>query len=399
MRYIDEMDIDGKRVLLRVDYNVPMENGRVEDDARIKASLPTIRYALDRGCSLVIISHMGRPKGKAVPELSLAPVSEHLSRLLGRSVRFVGDIVGPKARQAAEELWPGEMLMLENLRFDPREEENDKEFSRELASYGQVYIDDAFSNAHRAHASNVGVVRYLPESGGGLQMKTELSSLQRALDLPRRPLVAVIGGAKVAGKIAALENLHGRVDKMLLGGGMAYPFLAAQGRPVDGASPDEATVERARGMLERDRDHKLVFPVDMVAADRKSEDAFAEVVPIDELGNRLGLDIGPRTAQIFREEIARAGTVIWNGPMGVFEMEPFSHGTRTVAEAIAASPAFSLVGGGDTGSALDQYGLRDRTSYVSTGGGAFLEALTGRELPAVEALDTDKGMITTRTIA
>ncbi|MBI0583157.1 MAG: phosphoglycerate kinase [Methanomassiliicoccus sp.] len=386
LQYIDQMDVGGKRVLLRADLNVPLDGGRVADDSRILAVLPTIRYALERDCGLVIVSHLGRPGGRKVPALSLAPVSARLSDLLGAEVGFVPEVRGGTVEERAKALAPGSVIMLENLRFDPGEEENDEGLARALASYADVYIDDAFSTAHRAHASNVGVVHHIAARGGGLLMKRELTMLCRALDAPRRPLVAVIGGAKVKTKIGVLENLSRIADRILLGGMMSLPFLSAQGRYV-GRGLDEEMVAEAGRILTGAGEGRFLLPADLVGG--KNEDGSPRVVAPEEAGEASEvMDIGPAAMEQFISQVRSAGTMIWNGPLGVFEQAPYDRGTRAVAEAMAASSAFTLVGGGDTGAAIRRWGLDGRMSYVSTGGGAFLEMLAGKELPAVRALET-----------
>ncbi|NLK25907.1 MAG: phosphoglycerate kinase [Euryarchaeota archaeon] len=390
MRYVDQMDIEGKRVLLRVDLNVPLDGGRVADDSRILAVLPTIRHILERNGRLIITSHLDRPGGKRVPGLSLRPVSERLSDILGKEVAFVEEVVGPDVSEAVGAMSPGSAIMLENLRFEPGEEKNDDALSKALASHADVYIDDAFANAHRSHASNVGVTKYLHDKGGGLLFKRELEMLEGALETPERAFVVVIGGAKVASKIGVLEHLSRRADRMLLGGTMALPFLKAGGAEVGNYALDERTIDQARSIMEGAGEDCIVLPVDFVVA--SGEGAAARVVSADDIEPDMQIgDIGPRTIEAFALEIENARTVVWNGPMGMFEMESFSRGTRSVAEAIARSPAFSLAGGGDTNRALDRYGLREEISYVSTGGGAFLEILAGRELPAVQALESTGG--------
>jgi phosphoglycerate kinase len=381
IRYVDQMDLAGKRVLLRVDLNVPLRDGVVADDSRINAILPTVQYILDRGGMPILCSHLDRPGGKRVPELSLRPVSERLSELTGEKVAFVDEIIGPRAEEAASSMTSGSMLMLENLRFDPGEEANDPAFARSLASLADVYVDDAFANAHRAHASNVGVTKYFEAKAGGLLMKKELQALEGVLESPDRPLVVAIGGAKVSSKIATIEHLSEIADRLLLGGAMAFPFLRAQGIDVGDHRADGEAVQRAKRMLDQ-RPDALVLPQDFAV-----DDGGRREVDVDELPKDQNvLDIGPRTIDRFASELKAAGTIVWNGPMGKFEQEGFEVGTRMVAEAIARSPAFSLVGGGDTNAALDRFAARGGISYVSTGGGAFLEMLSGRELPAIKVL-------------
>jgi phosphoglycerate kinase len=329
----------------------------------------------------IITSHLDRPGGKRVPELSLRPVSERLSELTGDKVAFVDEVTGPKAEAAASSLKEGSMLMLENLRFDPGEEVNDESFARSLASLADAYVDDAFANAHRAHASNVGVTRFIDDVAGGLLMKMELQALEGVLVAPERPLVVAIGGAKVSSKIATIEHLSKIADRLLLGGAMAFPFLRAKGIDVGDHRADGEAVERAKRMLD-ERPGSLVLPEDFAVDDGGRREVDVTGLPED----MNVLDIGPRTIDKFASELKAAGTIVWNGPMGKFEEEGFDVGTRMVAKAISASPAYSLVGGGDTNAALDRYEVRDRISYVSTGGGAFLEMLSGRELPAVKAL-------------
>jgi phosphoglycerate kinase len=385
MRYVDQLDVEGRRVLLRVDLNVPLHDGSVEDDTRILAVLPTINYILDNGGMAIVMSHLDRPGGKRVAGLSLRPVAERLSEILATEVTFVDEIVGPAATSAAERMRPGSIVMLENLRFDKGEESNDEAFSKSLASLADIYVDDAFANAHRSHASNVGVTRHMEECCGGLLMKRELKALEGALESPKRPLVVAIGGAKVSSKIDVLENLARVADRLLLGGAMAFPFLRAQGLEVGDERFDGAAEEKARRILESDAAKALVIPEDFVIS---TMDGGVETVAVSRMPDGAQpLDIGPRTIEQFVNEIKGAGTIVWNGPMGMFEKEEFSAGTRSIAKAIADASAFSLAGGGDTGSAVDRYELRQRISYVSTGGGAFLEKLAGRQLPGIEALE------------
>mgnify|MGYP002410385312 CR=1 FL=1 len=385
IRYVDQMDLAGKRVLLRVDLNVPLRDGAVADDSRINAILPTVRYILEKGGMPIVCSHLDRPGGKRVPEYSLRPVSVRLSELTGKKVDFVDECAGPKAEQAAASLTSGSMLVLENLRFDPGEEANDDTFARSLASLADVYVDDAFANAHRAHASNVGVTKFMDQTAGGLLMKKELQALEGVLEKPDRPLVVAIGGAKVSSKMATIENLSRVADRLLLGGAMAFPFLRALGIDVGDHRANGEAVERARRMLD-ERPWSIVLPDDFAVDDGGRREVDVKALPSD----KDVLDIGPRTIERFASEIRAAGTIVWNGPMGKFEQEGFDVGTRAVARAIAQSPAYSLVGGGDTNAALDRNGLGGSISYVSTGGGAFLEMLSGRELPALKALERPK---------
>ncbi len=386
MRYIDNMDISGKRLLLRVDLNVPLAGGRVADDSRIRAILPTIHYALDNGSKVVIISHLDRPGGKVDPRYSLAPVCERLSELIRVPVRFVPQVRGPVVEEAVREMAPGTAIMLENVRFDPGEESNDEGFSRDLASLADIYVDDAFADAHRSHASNVGVTGFIPESGGGFLMRREMTILEKAMDAPQRPLVVAIGGAKVKGKMGVIENLSRKADKILLGGMMALPFLTAQGRFAGSHEFDESLIAGAKRIMERSGPEKFVLPSDLVAVEEGSSDPLKILASEDVKPQMKVKDIGPRTIEEFSMVLRSANTIVWNGPMGVFEEDAFKHGTKAVATVIAETPAFSLVGGGDTGRALEQLGLQNSYSYVSTGGGAFLEVMGGRELPAVRAL-------------
>ncbi|MDI3280879.1 MAG: phosphoglycerate kinase [Bacillota bacterium] len=386
---VRDLDLAGKRVLVRVDFNVPVdEEGRITDDARIRAALPTIQYILRTGGKVILVSHFGRPEGKPVPEYRLDRVAERLAELLEQPVRKLDDCVGPEVERAVQQMKPGEVILLENVRFHPEEEENDPEFARALASLADVYVNDAFGTAHRAHASTAGVARYLPSAAGFL-LEKELEEMSRALEAPARPLVAILGGKKVSDKIGVIENLLGKVDALLIGGGMAFTFLRARGLEIGRSILDREHLDFARRMLAeaQQRGVKLVLPVDVVVAERPAEDAVPRVVPVEEIPpDLMGLDIGPRTCRLFEEEIARARTVIWNGPPGVFELKPFAEGTRRVALALANSRARTIVGGGDTAAAVEALGVLDRMTHVSTGGGASLKLLEGKELPAVEAL-------------
>lgn len=384
---VHDISVQGKRVLVRCDFNVPLdEQGQITDDLRIQAALPTIRYLLDQGAAVILCSHLGRPKGKPVESLRLDPVARRLTELLGREVRKVNQVVGAEVEAAVAAMKPGDVLLLENTRFEPGEEANDPELSRKLAALADIYVNDAFGAAHRAHASTAGVAAFLP-SAAGLLMGREIDVLGTALNSPKRPLVVILGGAKISDKIGVIENLLQIADRILIGGGMANTFFRAKGYEMGDSLVEEGAVETARDLMARAGD-KLVLPVDVVVADAFSADAQTQVVTPDavEPGWRI-LDIGPRTVALFAEAVADAGTVIWNGPMGVFELAPFAQGTFAVAKALADSPAITIVGGGDSASAVQESGVADAITHISTGGGASLEFLEGRELPGVAALD------------
>jgi len=397
---IQDIDLKGKKALVRVDFNVPLDgNGEITDDTRIRAALPTIRRVIEEGGKAILVSHLGRPKGKPDSAFSLAPAAKRLSELLGREVTFVDDCVGPKARAAAAKMGGGDVILLENLRFHPGEKAGDDGFARQLAGLADLYIDDAFGTAHRAHASMVGVAGYLQPAAAGYLLQKEIEYLGSVLSDPRRPLVAVLGGAKVSDKITVIESLIERVDMLLIGGAMAYTFLQAEGIPVgssrvekEAEGPGGETIDLAAlvgSILERAarRVVEVILPVDHVAADRFAADAERKIVPRDGIEEGwMGMDIGPETARLYREKILGAGTVFWNGPMGVFEMEPFAAGTLAVARALADSGAVSIVGGGDSVAAVNRSGLADKITHVSTGGGASLEFLEGKTLPGIAAL-------------
>ncbi len=388
-RSVRDVDVTGRRVLVRVDFNVPLDaSRRVADDRRIRESLPTINHLLERGAVVVLMSHLGRPGGRVVEELRMAPVAERLAQLLGRPVHMLRDCIGPEVEAAVAGLKPGEVALVENLRFYPGEEANDPEFAAALARLGDLYVNDAFGTAHRAHASTVGIAAYLP-AVAGLLMEKEIRYLSRLLESPEHPFVAVLGGKKVSDKIGVLQNLLKRVDAVLVGGGMAYTFLRAQGYGVGRSVVEEDKLEMAQELLDlaRGRGVEFVLPEDVVVAERASSDAPRRIVPAAEIPEGwIGLDIGPQTARRFAQVIQEARLVVWNGPMGVFEMEPFSEGTRAVAEAMARCPGTTVVGGGETAAAVEQFGLLDRFDHVSTGGGASLEFLEGKELPGIRVL-------------
>jgi len=392
IRTVNQIELKGKRVFIRVDFNVPQdEKGTVTDDTRILLSLPTIRYAIEAGAKVILASHLGRPKGKRDPKYSLAPVAERLSGLLGKRVGLAKDCIGEEVQKEIEGMGEGEILLLENLRYHPEEEKNDAAFSKALASLCDVYINDAFGAAHRAHASTEGMTHFVKTAGAGFLMMKEIESLEKVLVSPQKPYVAIMGGAKVSDKIGLIQNLLDKVTTLLVGGGMAYTFLKAKGYSV-GKSLVEADqigfsgelLARAEGKM------KFILPSDHVAAERMDAQAKSKIVKNDEIpADWICLDIGPETVQSFTGEIRSAKTIVWNGPMGVFEMEPFSHGTFAVAKAIANSSAFSVVGGGDSVAAVNKAGVADRISHISSGGGASLEFLEGRKLPGIEALRRD----------
>jgi len=392
VKSIRDLELRGKRVFFRFDFNVPLDaSGAIKDDTRIRRALPTIEYAVSQGARCILTSHLGRPKGERKPEMSLRPIADRLSQLLKKEVKFVDDCIGLKVKQAVAALSDGDVILLENLRFYPGETKNDPQFVEELASLADVYVNDAFGTAHRAHASTVGVAGRVKEKAAGLLMKEELDNLGRALADPARPVVAIFGGAKVSDKIAVLEHLVGRMDTVLIGGGMANTFLRAKGIDVGASLVEEEMVETARSILEKSGKGaaKVLLPRDVVSADKMEEGAHRNVV---ELGSvppgQMALDIGPETIDSFDAEIEKAGTIVWNGPMGVFELDAFKGGTMAIAKAVANAAGFSLVGGGDSVRAVHQAGVADKISYISTGGGAFMEFMEGKVLPGVAALES-----------
>jgi len=390
-RSLEDIDLKGKRALVRVDYNVPLDSsGHITDDTRIRATLPTINHILDNGGSAIIMSHLGRPKGKRVPSMSLAPVSRRLSRLLKLEVQFIPDCIGDEVKKAADELQPGSVLCLENLRFYPGETQNDPDFSRQLAELADVYVDDAFATAHREHASVVGIPSYLHPAIAGFLMENEISYFNKALTEPVRPLVAMLGGAKVSDKIKTIMSLMEKVDKIIIGGGMAFTFLKTLGYNVGKSLVEEDMLGLAADIMEQARARQIPFylPVDCVAADAIEAKAKTMVVPTQEVpDDKMGLDIGPATVVLFSQVLNRAGTIVWNGPMGVFELSPFSIGTFSMVDILSNCRAITIIGGGDTDVAVHKAGNSDKIDYISTGGGAFLMLLEKGELPGINALD------------
>ena len=386
---IKEADLKGKRVVIRVDFNVPVKEGVVKDATRIKAALPTIKYILDEGASLVVMSHFGRPKGQKNPDFSMAPIAKEFEKLLGRPVKLAPDVIGPEVEAEVKALKPGEVLLLENVRFYKEEEANDEGYAKALASYGDIYCNDAFGTAHRAHASTEGISHFLPSYAGFL-IEKEVKFMAPLLENPEKPFVAVIGGSKVSSKITVLESLVKTCDTIVIGGGMAYTFLSVLGKEIGKSLFEPDYVDTAKAVLAKaaEKGVKVILPVDHVCAAEFSETAAP--VAVDDVNipaDLMGMDIGPKTVSLIVEEIKKAKSVVWNGPMGVFEFEAFSKGTGEVAKALAASDAISVVGGGDSVAAINKFGLADKISHVSTGGGASLEFLEGKTLPGIKALE------------
>jgi phosphoglycerate kinase len=391
MKTIKDVDISGKRVFIRVDFNVPMDaNQNITEDTRIRTVLPTLEYALEKKAKVILASHLGRPKGKAVPEMSLKPVAPYLSRLIGKDVKMAQDCIGPEVAAMVADLEEGDILLLENLRYHAGEEKNNPDLAKELASFCDVFVNNAFAVSHRAHASVAAITEFAAVSVAGLLLATEMDYFKKAMESPRRPLVAILGGAKVSSKLAAIENMLNKVDKVIIGGAMANTFLKSQGVSVGKSVVEDDLLETARQVIQlaKARNIDFLLPVDAVAADKFDAGATPHTVNISGIPEDLMvLDIGPQTVAAYTKALEGAGTIVWNGPMGVFEMDAFSKGTMDLAACVAASPALTIVGGGDTDAAVHKAHVEDRMSYISTGGGAFLELMEGKVLPAVACLE------------
>lgn len=386
---MQDVDVKGKRVFCRVDFNVPMENGEITDDTRIRAAVPTIEYLAEQGAIVILASHLGRPKGKVNEDMRLTAAARRLSELLGREVSKLDESTGDNVRKSTERMKGGDILLLENVRFHTGEEKNDPELAKEFASFADVFVNDAFGAAHRAHASTAGIAEHLPSVAGFL-LEKELDVLGKALSDPERPFTAIIGGSKVKDKIGVIDNLLENVDNLLLGGGLTYTFIKAQGKEVGKSLLEEDKLEQARSFIQKakEKDVKLYMPIDVTVADDFSADANTKVVGIDEIpADWEGLDIGPETIELYANIIKDSKLVIWNGPMGVFELKPFEAGTRGIAEAMAETEGYTVIGGGDSAAAVEKFGLADKMDHISTGGGASLEFMEGKELPGVSALD------------
>ncbi|MDX9834960.1 MAG: phosphoglycerate kinase [Desulfobulbus sp.] len=390
MKTLKDLELAGKRVLVRVDFNVPMsDSGEITDDLRIRTVLPTLRYLVEQRARVIICTHMGRPKGQRIEKLSLAPVAALAAEMLDQPIPLAPDCIGPEVAAAVAALKDGDCLMLENLRFHTEEEKNDPEFSRQLAEVADVYVNDAFAVSHRAHASVVGVTAHVREKAAGFLLQKEIEYFQRAIDNPQRPLVAIVGGAKVSDKLEALQNMLARVDRVIIGGAMANTFLKSQGYAVGASKVEDDLLETARELLAQAREKgiRVYLPVDVIVADRFAPDAVTKQVTIQDIpDNWMALDIGPASVMVFNEALADAKTIVWNGPMGAFEMDAYARGTMALAHTVASSHALSVTGGGDSNAAIKQSGEAENISYMSTGGGAFLMLMEGRELPGVKAL-------------
>lgn len=387
---IEDIDVKGKRVLMRVDFNVPLDDkGNITDDIRIRAALPTIKYALDKGAKVILMSHLGRPDGKVVEKMRMAPVAKRLGELLGKPVTMLKDCIGEDAKKAVAAMKPGDVILLENLRFHAEEEANDANFAKELASLGDVFVNDAFGTAHRAHASTEGVTKYLPSVAGFL-LEKEIAYLGSAVDSPKRPFVAILGGAKVKDKIKVIDNLLNKVDALLIGGGMAYTFMKAKGKTIGASKLDKDGFETAKAALEKaaKKNIPMLLPVDNVIGDKFDASANTKVVGEDIPDGWMGLDIGPKTVKLFEDKLKGAKTVVWNGPLGVFEMDKFAKGTEEIAKFLSNSKGTTtVIGGGDTAAAMSKFKVDSKMSHISTGGGASLEYLEGRGLPGIDALN------------
>ena len=387
---VRDIDVSGKRVLVRCDFNVPMQDGRITDDRRITSALPTIEYLVEQGAKVILMSHMGRPKGEAKPEFSLKPVADRLSQLLGRDVIFAPSdvVVDDNVKATAEALQPGQVMLLENVRYRKEETKNEEPFTGQLAQLGEIFVNDAFGTAHRAHCSTAGIAAFLPAVSGFL-MEKEIRFFGDALENPQRPFTAVLGGAKVGDKIPLIENLIDKVDRIIIGGGMAYTFLKAKGCEIGTSLLEEDKIDMTVSLMKKAQEKGVEFllPVDVICADEFKNDSPCDIYAADAMpAGRMGLDIGPKTQKRYEEAIVSSSTVVWNGPMGVFEMENFSHGTRAVAAAMNKCEGTTVIGGGDSAAAVRQFGMEDHISHISTGGGASLEFLEGKKLPGVECL-------------
>lgn len=388
---IEDIDVKNKRVIVRCDFNVPMQDGAITDDSRIRAALPTVKYLMEHDARVILMSHMGRPKGEPKMEFTMKPVADRLSELLGTDVVFVSSplVVDDAVRKAADELKPRQVMLLENVRFRKEETENDPAFAKELASLAEIFVQEAFGTAHRAHASTAGIADYLPAVSGYL-IEKEVKFLGDAVESPKRPFVAILGGAKVKDKIPVIRNLIGKVDTLLIGGGMAYTFFKSEGCEVGKSILDEDSVELAASLMKEAKEAgvEMLLPVDIVCADKFDNDANTKIVPYNEIpADMEGLDVGPETVKLYGEKIRKAATVVWNGPMGVFEMDNFAKGTNGIAEAMAECPGTTIIGGGDSAAAVRKAGLADKMTHISTGGGASLEFLEGKKLPGIAVIE------------
>jgi len=386
-KIVDQIEVRDKRVFVRVDFNVPLDGDQITDDSRIRGALPTIRHLIDQNAKVILGSHLGRPKGEAKPEYSLKPTAKRLGELLGKDVKMAPDCIGDEVKAIVDAMKPGEVLVLENLRYYKGEEKNDPEFCKKLAELADVYVNDAFGTAHRAHASTQGITKYLSPCAAGFLIKKELDYLGNAIESPKRPFIAILGGSKVDTKVGVIDSLLKKVDKLLIGGGMTYTFYKAKGYEIGRSLFDEPGFEKAKILLAEKSD-RLVLPTDCLTADKLEAGADTKTVKADAIpADYMGVDLGPESIELFKREIQNAKTIVWNGPVGVFEIDEFAKGTKAVAQALADSDATTIIGGGDSAAAIAKFGLEDKMSHISTGGGASLEFLEGRELPGIAALD------------